>query len=1019
MKKIFSILFASVIALMAVSCYPDELAVFDTSKATAPVLGDYEVGEKAITADFTPGSFNQNFNKAVTPNHFFVITNVDNKVVSKAITTSNKDGQLSASITSINNALISMGYAEGDVVSLTMRIRASMQTNAGDNGRNGFVDSDGTIDIPSFEIIFPQGNPWAEYTQNSPWGLIGSIASTGNAWNADDPMYCTTDGTKHVARNVKLTPSDQFKVRKDGGWDTNFGAPGDTEPYVMTVGESIAATAGGKNLSVPAEGAYDLLLDEAAGTLTLYEAYLAYPGFDQASTWGVTGSIASEEINWDVDVTMTTDGEWHVAEGVVLTTGDQFKFRNDRSWNENLGAAGDVEPFVVTIDAEFDAVANGKNIAVPADGTYDLLVNPSAGLFKVVESLGGKSPVDRGEPGPEKPEAWSLIGTLSGSSWDKDFDLSNTSGDIWLIRNVAVTENDEFKIRADHDWGTNYGGPEANDHSTIDPGNPYDVYKPELGVTFPAGDKNIRIGKAGNYDVTFDYANLTILIEEHVAAFSLIGQINGTSWNVDVPMTEDNGVWTSPVVSIEGGFKIRYDYSWDDDKTYGAAEDGFVAPLGEPFTLAQPGKDIKLAEVGNYRVVFNPATKEVTIKAVAFPEQLYMIGEEFGGWDWNSNGVVEMIPVLHNPDWGAEAEGQFWTVRYFTAGKGFKFCSVRDWKGDFWGLTTNDGFVESGGNCTVTEDGFYLVHIDLKREMVHVEPARVYGIGDCFGGWDEAMEAALFKADGKQLKATAAAEGDVRMYVASSIATSAWWTREFVFFDGKIAYRGNGGDQERVKVLKGQEVSLDFNAGTAAVGGEGQQSELPTTMYMIGEAIGGWDWDASYIVNMTPVNTKAGQFWAIRNLEAGKGFKFCAQKAWSGDFNSLGTDTGYTVVEGNCVVAETGVYMIYVDTDNKKICVERAKVYGIGDCFGGWTEAMSGALFTESNGKLVGKTTAAGDIRIYAASSIATSDWWTREFVFFNGQIAYRGNGGDQERVTVEAGKTVTLDFNAGTATVE
>lgn len=1009
MKKIFSILFASVIALMAVSCYPDELAVFDTSKATAPVLGDYEVGAKAVSAYFTAANFNQNFNKNVAPNHFFVITEVDGNAVSKAITSSNKDGVLSASITSINNALISMGYVEGDIVNLTMRIRASMQTNAGDNGRNGYVDSRDAIGISGFEIVFPKGSPYMEYTETSTFSVIGAIAAYEMNWDKDLEMWATEDGMHHVAKYVKLSAGDEFKFRQDQAWTVNYG--GD----FGSLDSPFSVTQDGSNIKAPADGYYDLWLDLDAGTAMLTEAYVAYPGCVETSNWSVIGALSEYDINWDGDIDMLTDGNIHVAQGVKLAAADEFKFRQDKAWTVNLGGE------FGSLGSDFAVTQDGSNVKVGADGIFDLIVNPGAGTAQVVETLGGgvSGIIGGDEPGPEKPEAWSLIGTLSGSSWDKDFDLSNTSGDIWLIRNVAVTENDEFKIRADHDWGTNYGGPEANDHSTIDPGNPYDVYRPELGVTFPAGDKNIRIGKAGNYDVTFDYANLTILIEEHVAAFSLIGQINGTSWNVDVPMTEDNGVWTSPVVSIEGSFKIRYDYSWDDDKTYGAAEDGFVAPVGEPFTLAQPGKDIKLAEVGNYRVVFNPATKEVTIKAVAFPEQLYMIGEEFGGWDWNSNGVVEMIPVLHNPDWGAEAEGQFWTVRYFTAGKGFKFCSVRDWKGDFWGLTTNDGFVESGGNCTVTEDGFYLVHIDLKREMVHVEPARVYGIGDCFGGWDEAMEAALFKADGKQLKATAAAEGDVRMYVASSIATSAWWTREFVFFDGKIAYRGNGGDQERVKVLKGQEVSLDFNAGTAAVGGEGQQSELPTTMYMIGEAIGGWDWDASYIVNMTPVNTKAGQFWAIRNLEAGKGFKFCAQKAWSGDFNSLGTDTGYTVVEGNCVVAETGVYMIYVDTDNKKICVERAKVYGIGDCFGGWTEAMSGALFTESNGKLVGKTTAAGDIRIYAASSIATSDWWTREFVFFNGQIAYRGNGGDQERVTVEAGKTVTLDFNAGTATVE
>ena len=378
-----------------------------------------------------------------------------------------------------------------------------------------------------------------------------------------------------------------------------------------------------------------------------------------------------------------------------------------------------------------------------------------------------------------------------------------------------------------------------------------------------------------------------------------------------------------------------------------------------------------------------------------------------------------MTPVLHNPDWGAEAEGQFWTVRYFSAGKGFKFNTEKKWGGDFWGLTTNEGFTESGGNCVVAEDGFYMVHVDLKREIVHVEPARIYGIGSCFGGWNEGMEDALFKADGKTLKATTVAEGEVRMYAASSIATSDWWTREFVFFDGKIAYRGNGGDQDRVTVLKGQEITLDFNAGTATVSGQGETPELPKTMYIIGDAVGGWDWGADYIVDMTPVNGKAGQFWAIRYIEAGKGFKFCAQKEWNGDFTGLTENSGYTVNEGNCYVSESGVYMIYVDTENKKLCVEPAKVYGIGDCFGGWSEGIETALFKADGQTLKGTTTAAGDIRLYAASSIATSDWWTREFVFFDGKIAYRGNGNDQDRVNVAAGKTVTLDFNKGTATVE
>lgn len=1029
MKKIFSILSAGLVALAAISCVQEKMTVFDPAKATAPVLASYEVTDDgSISAAYTPGSFGQSFNTNMPVNHSLVLVSVNGATANKVVSASFKDGTVTASAANISKALMALGCAEETYASFEMVIRASMQEVSKDNGRNGHVDSDGKISVSDFYVKIPEvkGNPWKEYTEKSPWSLIGSIASTGNAWNKDEAGFMVSDGSKHVVMKMTLGPDDQFKFRKDGGWDVNFGAPGDTEPFVMTVGEAIEATANGKNLAVPAQGQYDILLDEDAGTITIYEAFQTYPGFDEISNWTVIGAIASFDMSWDKDIQMTTDGEWHVAEGVVLTKDDQFKFRMDLAWDTNIGAAGDVEPFVVALDEEYSGAGGGKNLAVPADGTYDLLCNPSTNAFKIVESLGGKSPLVGGdEPEPVGPSAWSLVGTLNGSSWDTDFDLSAFEGNMWIIRNVSVTASDEFKIRADHKWDVNYGGPEANSTSTIDPSNPYDVYKPVIGEAFDAGDKNIQIGVEGKYDIYFDVVDNTFLIVEHVAYYSLIGSVNGSSWDKDIlmrPKGGDESVWTSDVVTINGEFKIRYDFSWDDENTYGQEVEGAETPVGEAFTAVQPGKNMKLPE-GDYKIQFTPATKEVLITPVAYPENLYMIGEEFGGWNWDSDGVVTMTPVVHQPSWGAEAEGQFWAIRYISAGKGFKFCAQKTWSGDFWGLDNNYGFVESGGNCTVEKDGIYMIHVDLKNSIVNVEPAHVYGIGNCFGGWDAGMESALFQEDGKVLKATAAADGELRMYAASDISTSDWWTREFIILDEVIDYRGDDegqGDQARVNVKKGQVITLDFNAGTGSITGEGEASELPETMYMIGEAIGGWDWEANGLA-MIPVHSKPGQFWAIRYMEKEKGFKFCAQKAWSGDFNTLGEeDAGFSVVEGNCVVAENGVYMIYVDTDNKKICVEPAKVYGIGDCFGGWTAKMEDALFTAtSDGKLVGTTKAAGNVRIYAESSIATSDWWTREFVFYDGKIAYRGAGGDQEAVAMEAGKKITLDFNAGTAVVE
>lgn len=1020
MKKIFSILSAGLVALAAISCVQEKLTVFDPTQATAPVLASYEVTDDGISATYNPGSFGQNFNTNMPVNHSLVLVSVNGAATNKIVSATFKEGTVSASVANISKALMALGCAEESYASFDMVIRASMQEVSKDNGRNGHVDSDGKISVSDFFVKVPEvkGNPWKDYTESSPWSLIGSIASTGNSWNKDEPGYMVVDGNKHVVMKITLGPDDQFKFRKDGGWDTNFGAPGDTEPFVMTVGEAIEATGNGKNLAVPAEGQYDILLDEAAGTITIYEAYQTYPGFDQISNWTVIGSIASFDMSWNKDVQMTTDGEWHVAEGVVLSKDDQFKFRMDLAWDTNIGAAGDVEPFVVALDEEYIGAGGGKNLAVAADGTYDLLCNPSTNAFKIVESLGGKSPLVGDEPEPE-PEptykGWGIIGDFN--SWGADAPMTEKDG-VWtgFFTNIAKEDGSVggFKFRKDADWAENLGAEGDVEPAMVTLGEP---------VAAVANGKNLGVA-AGFYQAILDLSNEaapTITIKEG-NVYSLIGGVNGSSWDKDIELTEKDGVWTSPVVTIKGEFKIRHNFSWADENTYGLASADDPTKVGEAMTLSQPGANMKLEE-GDYKVQFTPETKEVIISTVAYPEQLYMIGDEFGGWDWGSDGVVEMTPVIHKPDWGAEAEAQFWTIRYFTADKGFKFNSKKAWGGDFWGLTVNDGFVEKGGNCTVTEDGFYLVHVDLKNEKVHVEPARVYGIGACFGGWDAAMEGALFQADGKTLKATAQADGELRMYAESAISTSDWWTREFIILDGVIDYRGDDegqGDQERVKVQKGQVISLNFNAGTGSVDGEGEETPLPETMYIIGDGVGGWDW-ATNAVDMVPVNGKAGQFWAIRYIEPGKGFKFCAQKAWSGDFYSLGEeDSGFTVSDNNCFVAEKGVYMIYVDTENKKICVEPAKVYGIGDCFGGWDAKMEGALFTATeDGKLVGTTKAAGQIRLYAESTAATSDWWTREFVFFEGKIAYRGNGGDQERVTVDAGKKVTLDFNAGTAVVE
>lgn len=191
-----------------------------------------------------------------------------------------------------------------------------------------------------------------------------------------------------------------------------------------------------------------------------------------------------------------------------------------------------------------------------------------------------------------------------------------------------------------------------------------------------------------------------------------------------------------------------------------------------------------------------------------YPETMYMIGAEFGNWTWADEGVVEMVPVNGQ-------EGVFWCTRKFTANQGFKFCSVREWNGDFATLGQSDVIVEDG-NLVVKQNGLYTVVVDLAGNKVSVKKAEVYGIGDAFGSWDAGTPFTINEDGTATITTTAAsADGGVRMYTA--VEGADWWRTEYIVLDGKIVYRGNGNDQERVAVTAGQTVTLDFNAGTGVI----------------------------------------------------------------------------------------------------------------------------------------------------------------------------------------------------------
>ena len=215
-----------------------------------------------------------------------------------------------------------------------------------------------------------------------------------------------------------------------------------------------------------------------------------------------------------------------------------------------------------------------------------------------------------------------------------------------------------------------------------------------------------------------------------------------------------------------------------------------------------------------------------------------------------------------------------------------------------------------------------------------------------------------------------------------------------------------------------------------------QESTAPETMYMIGAQWGNWGWEDPGIVELIGVPNAPGIFWCTRWFEASKGFKFCAQKAWNGDFTGI-SPVGYTVNDGNCWVAVDGLYTVFVNGNENDVEIMPAEVYGIGSAWGSdaWDyNATDPVKFTPSaDGKTVSATVTNNDDKVRIASKVLPSksiegvttpngwlDWWKSEFVPVDGKIVYRGSSNsDPQAVKVTAGQTITLDFNAGTAEVK
>lgn len=489
--------------------------------------------------------------------------------------------------------------------------------------------------------MFGKEEPGAQEKPDDPdtysytgWGIIGDF----NEWAVDAAMY-ETDGV--WTGYVTLEEGQGLKIRKDGGWEENFGGT------FVALGEPIVVVAGGDNIT-PGAGFYQVVYDSNAGTITI----------NVGDVWGVIGDFNS----WAADVYMTSvEGVW-TSYLVEFKEAGGFKIRHNCDWEENFGGT------FVALGEPFTAVPGGDNIALEP-GKYSVVYDSNAGTITVnsyvpaqcwgvigdFNGWGGDEPMTEVAPGIWVSDMltltggwklrynggwdvnyggntpgqfgqfvqavaggsniaiegtfkvalntnngtigtleWGLVGSIAslGFGWNEDLPMSLGADGRWYSAPVVLTADDEFKIRQRAGWEVNVGGT---------------CEAVEEAFAVVSEGANIKAPADGTYMVVYDPAASNVTLT--TGFWGLIGAFNG--WGGDVFMLPGgDGKWYAFNQHLEGEWKIRQSADW-------AVNRGGTYVWEEPFDVVADGPNIAVTDEGvpaaGFNVIYDTASEKVTI----------------------------------------------------------------------------------------------------------------------------------------------------------------------------------------------------------------------------------------------------------------------------------------------------------------------------------------------------------------------------------------------------------------------
>lgn len=227
------------------------------------------------------------------------------------------------------------------------------------------------------------------------------------------------------------------------------------------------------------------------------------------------------------------------------------------------------------------------------------------------------------------------------------------------------------------------------------------------------------------------------------------------------------------------------------------------------------------------------STISVFLPDIDIPGTMNIIGSPYD-WNWDNANQLTVVNGFAGTDLTpSENKAVFWMLQYCAKDAKLKFNYNKAWDGAEFGYSAVTeqsksfaGITDDGGNINVGNAGWYIVVVTTTRSANRTElvskvdffAPNVYLMGNTAGSWSiEDSHKFTVPADATSEFVSPAFVASDELRICVNIDGYDWWRTEFIILDGKIAYRGNGGDQARVTVTTGQKAYLNFSNNTGKI----------------------------------------------------------------------------------------------------------------------------------------------------------------------------------------------------------